>query len=111
MQGMSGLAIPTKQADVECPIHHIRMRYVPNGKFTEPFCMKCVAEKTEVQKQEHDKSIISDSSRRYFKGYSLLDNSEQYSLSTYWTQAGRKLIYDVLKQNEILPLIERDDIA
>lgn len=33
------------------------------------------------------------------------------SLSTYWTQAGRKLIYDVLKENEILPLIERDDIA
>lgn len=33
------------------------------------------------------------------------------SLSTYWTQTGRKLIYDVLKENEILPLIERDDIA
>ncbi|MCT7732112.1 MAG: phage antirepressor KilAC domain-containing protein, partial [Lactobacillus crispatus] len=33
------------------------------------------------------------------------------SLSTYWTQAGRKLIYDVLKDNDILPLIERDDIA
>lgn len=31
--------------------------------------------------------------------------------TTYWTQAGRKLIYDVLKENEILPLIERDDIA
>ncbi|MCT7740679.1 MAG: phage antirepressor Ant, partial [Lactobacillus crispatus] len=30
---------------------------------------------------------------------------------TYWTQAGRKLIYDVLKDNDILPLIERDDIA
>ena len=31
--------------------------------------------------------------------------------TTYWTQAGRKLIYDVLKDNDILPLIERDDIA
>lgn len=31
--------------------------------------------------------------------------------TTYWTQAGRKLIYDILKENEILPLIERDDIA
>lgn len=30
--------------------------------------------------------------------------------STYWTQKGRKLIYDVLKKNDILPLIERDDI-
>lgn len=31
--------------------------------------------------------------------------------TTYWTQKGRKLIYDVLKREEILPLIERDDIA
>lgn len=37
--------------------------------------------------------------------------NDRTSLSTYWTQAGRKLIYDVLKENEILPLIERDDIA
>ncbi|MFR0540098.1 phage antirepressor KilAC domain-containing protein [Lactobacillus delbrueckii] len=32
-------------------------------------------------------------------------------LNTYWTQKGRKLIYDVLKENDTLPLIERDDIA
>lgn len=31
--------------------------------------------------------------------------------ATYWTQKGRKLIYDVLKDEDILPLIERDDIA
>ena len=31
--------------------------------------------------------------------------------TTYWTQKGRKLIYDVLKDNNILLLIERDDIA
>ena len=37
--------------------------------------------------------------------------NDRTSLSTYWTQAGRKLIYDVLKDNDILPLIERDDIA
>lgn len=36
------------------------------------------------------------------------DRSKQ---STYWTQKGRKLIYDVLKENGTLPLIERDDIA
>lgn len=32
-------------------------------------------------------------------------------LNTYWTQKGRKLIYDVLKESGTLPLIERDDIA
>lgn len=37
--------------------------------------------------------------------------NDRTSLSTYWTQAGRKLIYDVLKDNDISPLIERDDIA
>lgn len=31
--------------------------------------------------------------------------------TTYWTQKGRKLIYDVLRVDNILPLIERDDIA
>ena len=30
--------------------------------------------------------------------------------STYWTQKGRKLIYDILKDNDVLPLIERSDI-
>lgn len=30
---------------------------------------------------------------------------------TAWTQRGRRLIYDVLKVNDVLPLIEREDIA
>ena len=42
--------------------------------------------------------------------YKDLKGNDRTSLSTYWTQAGRKLIYDVLKDNDILPLIERDDI-
>lgn len=29
---------------------------------------------------------------------------------TAWTQKGRRLIYDVLKENDVLPLIEREDI-
>lgn len=43
-----------------------------------------------------------------FKDHKGNDRSKP---STYWTQKGRKLIYDVLKENNILPLIERDDIA
>lgn len=43
-----------------------------------------------------------------FKGGQGKDHSKP---STYWTQKGRKLIYDVLKENDTLPLIERDDIA
>lgn len=43
-----------------------------------------------------------------FKDHKGNDRSKP---STYWTQKGRKLIYDVLKENDILPLIERDDIA
>ena len=35
---------------------------------------------------------------------------EHSKQSTYWTQKGRKLIYDVLKDNGTLPLIEREDI-
>lgn len=43
-----------------------------------------------------------------FKDHTGRDRSKP---STYWTQKGRKLIYDILKENDILPLIERDDIA
>ena len=43
-----------------------------------------------------------------FKDHLGKDRSKK---TTYWTQKGRKLIYDVLKDNDILPLIERDDIA
>ena len=35
---------------------------------------------------------------------------EHSKLNTYWAQKGRKLIYDVLKENGTLPLIEREDI-
>lgn len=43
-----------------------------------------------------------------FKDYKGRDRSKP---ATYWTQKGRKLIYDVLKDEDILPLIEREDIA
>lgn len=42
-----------------------------------------------------------------FKDKKGQEHSKQ---NTYWTQKGRKLIYDVLKENGTLPLIEREDI-
>lgn len=47
------------------------------------------------------------------KAFTFQDHKgkDRSKTTTYWTQKGRKLIYDVLKDREILPLIERDDIA
>lgn len=47
------------------------------------------------------------------KAFTFKDShgKDRSKTNTYWTQKGRKLIYDVLKDRGILPLIERDDIA
>ena len=42
--------------------------------------------------------------------YKDKQGQEHCKQNTYWTQKGRKLIYDVLKENGTLPLIEREDI-
>lgn len=51
----------------------------------------------------HDKGYTFSKTQNYSRN----DGSQGSKLHTYWTQKGRLFIYDLLKQNDILPLIER----
>lgn len=53
----------------------------------------------------HDKGYTSSKTQNY----SRPDGSQGSKLHTYWTQKGRLFIYELLKQNDILPLIEREN--
>ncbi|GGH83662.1 anti-repressor protein [Pullulanibacillus pueri] len=47
--------------------------------------------------------------RGYTQTTTHVIDSEKSRISTKWTQKGRLFIYELLKQQDILPLIERDD--
>lgn len=53
----------------------------------------------------HDKGYTFSKTQNYSRS----DGSQGSKLHTYWTQKGRLFIYDLLKQNDILPLIEREE--
>lgn len=55
--------------------------------------------------KHHDKGYTFSKTQNYNKS----DGSQGSKLHTYWTQKGRLFIYDLLKQNNILPLIEREE--
>lgn len=47
----------------------------------------------------------------YTQSQTFVDDTEQSHMRTYWTQAGRLFIYGLLKDNGILPVIERKQSA
>jgi anti-repressor protein len=51
-----------------------------------------------------DKGYTSSKTQNFNKA----DGTQGSKLHTYWTQKGRLFIYDLLKKNHILPLIERE---
>lgn len=55
--------------------------------------------------KHHDKGYTFSKTQNYNRA----DGSQGSKLHTYWTQKGRLFIYDLLKQNNILPLIEREE--
>ena len=53
----------------------------------------------------HDKGYTFSKTQNYNKS----DGTQGSKLHTYWTQKGRLFIYDLLKQKDILPLIEKEE--
>lgn len=45
------------------------------------------------------------------KSYQDKKGNLRTKIYTVWTQKGRRFIYDILKENDVLPLIEREDVA
>lgn len=41
------------------------------------------------------------------QNYSKTDGTQGAKVHMYWTQKGRLFLYDLLKNNDILPMIER----
>ena len=82
--GMSGTALNKK-------LHELKIQY-----------LQC--ETWLLYAKYQDKGYTSSKTKNYPKS----DGTQGSKLHTYWTQKGRLFIYDLLKQEGILPIIERE---
>lgn len=90
-------------------ITQIAKDYGKSGK-----AMNDILKKLKVQYKQSNQWLLY--SKHQDKGYTKSetvkfdkrDGSQGTSMNTKWTQKGRLFIYDLLKQNDILPVMEKD---
>lgn len=83
--GMSGTALNDT-------LHELGIQYKQSGTWL-------------LYAKYQDKGYTSSKTQNFNRG----DGSQGSKLHTYWTQKGRLFIYDLLKQDGILPLIELEE--
>lgn len=85
--GMSGQAMNNK-------LHDLEIQYNQSGQWL-------------LYSKYHDKGFTHSKTIPIIR----TDGSPDTRINTKWTQKGRLFLYDILKQNDILPMIEKEDIA
>ncbi|TDN17270.1 ATP-binding protein, partial [Lactobacillus crispatus] len=87
MQGLEGIAIKTEKADQVWPIHKTQMVLDRKGK---PFCIECMKEQTEKEKNDQVKRFMHDKVTKILRTRSLVDRPEdlEKSLENYTAKKG-----------------------